>query len=71
MDPEAFRILESYRWPGNVRELENLIERLIVVLQEDFVPGIEIVNLLKIEDATLAKSYCCVLTICSHFTGSA
>jgi len=32
--PEAMRMLEAYDWPGNIRELENLIER-IVVLKED------------------------------------
>jgi transcriptional regulator with PAS, ATPase and Fis domain len=24
-------ILEDYRWPGNVRELENIIQRLVVM----------------------------------------
>lgn len=30
--PEVIKLLLSYDWPGNVRELENLIERLIVIL---------------------------------------
>jgi transcriptional regulator with PAS, ATPase and Fis domain len=29
---EVIRLFISYDWPGNVRELENLIERLIVIL---------------------------------------
>ena len=32
---EAMNILMSYSWPGNVRELENLIERLMIMVQED------------------------------------
>lgn len=55
LDPETYNVLESYSWPGNVRELENLIERLVVVLQEDVVPAIEVVNLLKIEDTTASE----------------
>lgn len=31
------RVLYSYDWPGNVRELENLIERLVVTIKDDFV----------------------------------
>ena len=35
LSSEAMRILLNYTWPGNVRELENLIERLVVVSEED------------------------------------
>jgi len=31
---EAVRALEEYPWPGNVRELENLIERIITLIDE-------------------------------------
>jgi DNA-binding NtrC family response regulator len=34
LTPEAMKLCEAYDWPGNVRELENLVERL-VVLKED------------------------------------
>ena len=30
--PDALAILEDYRWPGNVRELENVIQRLVVMV---------------------------------------
>jgi transcriptional regulator of acetoin/glycerol metabolism len=30
IDPEVFRIFETYSWPGNVRELESCIERAFV-----------------------------------------
>jgi DNA-binding NtrC family response regulator len=29
--------LEVYSWPGNVRELENLIERLVILTEEDVI----------------------------------
>ncbi|MDP6776641.1 MAG: sigma 54-interacting transcriptional regulator [Candidatus Latescibacteria bacterium] len=38
--PEAMKLLRSYRWPGNVRELQNLVERMVVVVDGDMVePG--------------------------------
>lgn len=33
--PEAYNYLENYHWPGNVRELENLIERMMIVVDDD------------------------------------
>ncbi len=32
---EASRLLLKYRWPGNVRELENVIERAVVLSQDE------------------------------------
>jgi DNA-binding NtrC family response regulator len=34
---DALRALRNYDWPGNVRELENVIQRLVVMLEEDVV----------------------------------
>ncbi len=33
--PDAIRVFEGYDWPGNIRELENLVERLVVLKEED------------------------------------
>lgn len=33
--PDAYKYLENYHWPGNVRELENLIERMMIVVEGD------------------------------------
>ncbi len=32
-DPEALDILEEHTWPGNVRELENLVQRLVLMVE--------------------------------------
>ena len=32
---EAYQYLENYRWPGNIRELENLIERIMIVVDAE------------------------------------
>ncbi|NOX37504.1 MAG: GAF domain-containing protein [Calditrichaeota bacterium] len=31
----AIGVLENYNWPGNVRELENVIQRALILCQED------------------------------------
>jgi DNA-binding NtrC family response regulator len=33
LDPEVVEILEEYAWKGNVRELENLVQRLVLMVQ--------------------------------------
>jgi two-component system, NtrC family, response regulator AtoC len=43
-EPEVETIFRSYRWPGNVRELRNLLERIVLleddeVLREDHLPA--------------------------------
>lgn len=37
MSEETMSALASYSWPGNVRELENLIERLVVLKEDEIV----------------------------------
>ena len=32
---DVVNILLNYEWPGNIREVENLIERLVIMVQED------------------------------------
>ena len=34
---ESIESLMSYSWPGNVRELENVIERSVVICDDDFI----------------------------------
>jgi two-component system nitrogen regulation response regulator NtrX len=33
----AIKVLMSHHWPGNVRELKNLVERLVIMTEEDVV----------------------------------
>ncbi len=35
----AIDMLTSYHWPGNVRELENVIERAVLITEDDVVHG--------------------------------
>jgi len=37
IDPEALKRLMQYHWPGNVRELENVIERVVILSNEEFI----------------------------------
>ena len=37
IDIDAIELLSSYDWPGNVRELENAIERLVIIVEENFI----------------------------------
>jgi DNA-binding NtrC family response regulator len=32
LEPDVIEILEEYSWPGNVRELENLMQRLVLMV---------------------------------------
>jgi len=32
---EAMEALKRYRWPGNVRELENVVQRMLLVTDEE------------------------------------
>ncbi|HSB07606.1 MAG TPA: sigma-54 dependent transcriptional regulator [Thermodesulfobacteriota bacterium] len=52
---EAMSILMEYDWPGNVRELENVIERAVIMAEQDcLVPGDLPRNLLE-ESSNLVK----------------
>jgi len=35
--PDSLDLLRTYSWPGNVRELENLIKRLVVLVNESII----------------------------------
>jgi DNA-binding NtrC family response regulator len=37
LDNDVFYLLENYNWPGNIRELENLMERLCVLNQKNYI----------------------------------
>jgi Nif-specific regulatory protein len=35
--PEAVEAMQAYHWPGNIRELRNVIERAVVLSQEELI----------------------------------
>ncbi len=35
IDPSVIKCLENYDWPGNVRELQNVVERILLVTEDD------------------------------------
>jgi len=37
LSPQALDVLMAYHWPGNVRQLENVIERAVVLSQEEVI----------------------------------
>jgi len=37
LTPEAEKTLVHYHWPGNVRELKNVLERAIILCQDEFI----------------------------------
>lgn len=37
LSEEALQILLNYTWPGNVRELKNLMERLVILSEEEII----------------------------------
>jgi len=44
---DALRALVNYQWPGNVRELENLIQRLVIITDSDFIHVTDLPALMK------------------------
>lgn len=35
IDPDAIKLLKGYSWKGNIRELRNVMERAVILLEED------------------------------------
>ncbi|MFZ5649260.1 MAG: sigma 54-interacting transcriptional regulator [Bacillota bacterium] len=42
LDPKALPLLEAYSWPGNVRELQNILERLLVITDEESIQASQV-----------------------------
>lgn len=38
----ALLTLKNYNWPGNVRELENLMQKLVVLIDSDFIDVVDL-----------------------------
>ncbi len=53
--PDAISVLEMYGWPGNIRELENIVERLIVFSQEEWIDREVVLKVLYGEEESKKK----------------
>ncbi len=53
--PEARRILLNYGWPGNVRELKNVLERALILTQDNSIGPEHLPVRLQEERASLAN----------------
>ena len=49
LQDEALVLLEQYDWPGNIRQLENVIERLVIMTENNLVSTREIEQILMEE----------------------
>jgi DNA-binding NtrC family response regulator len=52
---DAMNLLFEYHWPGNVRELENVIERAVILAEQDQLTPPELPDYLKAEFTNLIK----------------
>lgn len=50
----AIELLSTYNWPGNIRELENVIERAVLVCEDNVIKGHDLPRILP--QATRLKS---------------
>lgn len=48
--PEANQLLLNYDWPGNARELENILERIMVLTDDDYITYRQLAPYLGQED---------------------
>ncbi len=44
---KALQALKTYDWPGNVRELENIIQRIVVMVDEDLIDVPDLPSLMR------------------------
>ena len=44
---QALDVLRRYHWPGNVRELENVIQRLVVMAEDDVIETADLPQLMR------------------------
>ena len=56
ISPEVMELLEGYRWPGNVRELQNIMERAVILCNDDYLTLHDIPSeFLTIKNATFQR----------------
>ena len=49
LSPLSAKMMQDYSWPGNIRELRNIIERAVIISNEDEI-GPDALHLFTVED---------------------
>jgi transcriptional regulator with PAS, ATPase and Fis domain len=52
----AMQFLEYYDWPGNVRELQNVVERLVVMDDNEYISYDSVANIIGKDKVSLSRS---------------
>lgn len=53
--PDALNLLELYHWPGNIRELQNVMERLMVVSENETIQASLVSKLIRFDQPLASK----------------
>ena len=48
INSSAIQVLQLYHWPGNIRELKNIVERLLIMVNQDVILPADVENVLPI-----------------------
>lgn len=48
--PETLQVFQDFDWPGNVRQLENLIERLVIIVEKNIISPYDLPKKFKVVD---------------------
>ena len=48
IDSSAIRALQAYHWPGNIRELKNIVERLLIMVNQEVILAADVENVLPV-----------------------
>jgi transcriptional regulator with PAS, ATPase and Fis domain len=60
MDPKVIHLFCGYAWPGNVRQLQNVVERLVVLTEDQNITEghvLELFNNLFVNQPTVTPRY--------------
>ncbi|MFT8364083.1 MAG: sigma 54-interacting transcriptional regulator [Sporolactobacillus sp.] len=55
--PDALNLLELYPWPGNIRELQNVMERLMVVSDNEFIQASLVSQFIHFDQPLTSKDF--------------
>ena len=55
MSPTAMETFTNYSWPGNVSELINVIERFVIMIQDDQIKASHLPLLVELRETQLAN----------------